>query len=85
MGMDVLTKTPSQCLMRLVEQLNRVNCEKLLLESIPLISLTRRPEELNKLRDSARDITKQIDHKKEFVKLEKMISALLGTHKYIHS
>lgn len=37
-------------------------------------------DELNKLRDKAREISKKLGMKKEFVKLDKIVSALLSTH-----
>ncbi|MFT5169002.1 MAG: prophage maintenance system killer protein [Saprospiraceae bacterium] len=37
-------------------------------------------EELNKLRDKAREISKELEMIKEFEKLDKIISALLATH-----
>lgn len=37
-------------------------------------------EELNKLRDRARDISEELGMKREFTKLDKIISALLNTH-----
>jgi hypothetical protein len=37
-------------------------------------------DELNKLRDQARNIAKKLEMQKEFKKLDKVISAILGTH-----
>ena len=49
-------------------------------EKLEQIVRTNGEEELNKLRDRARDISKELRMEKEFVKLDRIISALLTTH-----
>ena len=54
--------------------------EKILDEELEKIIVINGEEEINKLRDKARVISKILNYQKQFIKLDKIISALLATH-----